>query len=183
MRSYITQMLRSSTKIAALIVGVLILKIINLPSFAKTAHDFTFTSIDGGLIALSQYKGKVILLVNSASKCGFTGQYTGLQNLWRRYRKRGLVVIGVPSDDFGGQEFDDSKRVKTFCELNYDIDFPMTEITRLKGPQKHPYYKWIAEQHGGLAVPRWNFHKHLIDGDGNLIDFLFQRRRQSRSKY
>ena len=139
---------------------------------ALTAHDFSFTSIDGGDLSLETYRGKVVLLVNTASMCGFTGQYEGLQTLWTEYKDKGLVVLGVPSDDFGGQELDDAEQVKEFCTLNYGIDFPMADIVRVKGPNAHPYYKWVADVHGGLAVPHWNFHKHLIDGNGNLVDWF-----------
>ena len=139
---------------------------------ALTAHDFSFTSIDGGDLPLATYRGKVVLLVNTASMCGFTSQYEGLQSLWTEYKGKGLVVLGVPSDDFGGQELDDAKKVKEFCTLNYGIDFPMADIVRVKGPNAHPYYKWVADAHGGLAVPRWNFHKHVIDGNGDLVDWF-----------
>ena len=143
-----------------------------MPADAATAHDFTFTSIDGGDLRLADYKGKVVLLVNTASMCGFTGQYEGLQSLWSEYKNRGLVVLGVPSDDFGGQELDTAEQVKSFCTLNYGIDFPLADIVVVKGPDAHPYYRWIADVYGALAVPRWNFHKHLIDGDGKLLDWF-----------
>ncbi len=143
-----------------------------MPAAAATAHDFSFTSIDGGNLPLAEYKGKVVLLVNTASMCGFTGQYEALQKLWENYKHRGLVVLGVPSDDFGRQELDTADEVKSFCTLNYGIDFPMADISVVKGPDAHPYYKWIADMHGGLAVPRWNFHKHVIDGNGNLVDWF-----------
>ena len=143
-----------------------------MPAVAATAHDFSFISIDGGDLPLADYKGKVVLLVNPASMCGFTSQYEGLQSLWSDYRDRGLVVLGVPSDDFGGQELDTNKQVKAFCTLNYGIDFPMTDIAVVAGPNAHPYYKWIADVHGSLAIPRWNFHKHVIDADGNLVDWF-----------
>ena len=99
-----------------------------MPAAAATAHDFSFTSIDGGDLRLADYKGKVVLLVNTASLCGFTGQYEGLQSLWLDYKDRGLVVIGVPSDDFGGQEMDTAEQVKSFCTLNYGIDVPLADI-------------------------------------------------------
>ena len=104
--------------------------------------------------------------------CGFTGQYRGLQGLWTEYKDRGLVVLGVPSDDFGGQELDTAEQVKSFCTLNYNIDFPMTDIAVVKGPNAHPYYKWVANAHGSLAMPRWNFHKHVISADGKLLDWF-----------
>ena len=143
-----------------------------MPATAATAHDFSFTSIDGSELRLADYKGKIVLLVNTASMCGFTGQYEGLQSLWLDYRDRGLIVLGVPSDDFGGQELDTAEQVKSFCTLNYGIDFPLTDIVVVKGPNAHPYYKWIADEHGSLAVPRWNFHKHVIDADGKLVDWF-----------
>lgn len=143
-----------------------------MPAIATTAHDFSFTSIDGGDLPLANYKGKVVLLVNTASMCGFTGQYEGLQGLWSDYKDRGLVVLGVPTDDFGGQELDTAEQVKSFCTLNYGIDFPMADIASVKGPKAHPYYKWVADVHGSLALPRWNFHKHVIDADGKLVDWF-----------
>ena len=146
------------------------------------AHDFTFERIEGGALPLADYRGKTLLLVNTASQCGFTGQYAALQDLWETYRDRGLVVLGVPSDDFGGQELDSAAEVKSFCTINYDIDFPMTDIVSVKGASAHPYYKWVAEAHGGLALPRWNFHKHLVDADGNLVDWFVSTTSPSSSK-
>ena len=143
-----------------------------MPAIAATAHDFSFTGIDGVDLRLADYKGRVVLLVNTASMCGFTGQYEGLQSLWLDYKDRGLIVLGVPSDDFGGQELDTAKQVKSFCTLNYSINFPLADITVVKGPNAHPYYKWVADVHGALAVPRWNFYKHLIGPDGKLVDWF-----------
>jgi glutathione peroxidase len=136
-----------------------------------TAHDFTFESIDGGPLRLADYADRPILLVNTASMCGFTPQYESLQSLWAEYRDRGLVVLGVPSDDFGGQEYDSSAEIKQFCEINYGIDFPMTEKVAVKGDDAHPYYRWVGTQ-GRLMVPKWNFHKHLIDGEGRIVDWF-----------
>ena len=165
-------MTRKRTYRLSLLLALFMLKGGIMPAVAATAHDFSFTSIDGGALPLETYRGKVVLLVNTASMCGFTGQYEGLQSLWTEYKDKGLVVLGVPSDDFGGQELDDAKQVKEFCTLNYGIDFPMADIVHVKGPNAHPYYKWIADAHGGLAVPRWNFHKHVIDGNGDLVDWF-----------
>ena len=148
----------------------------------QSAHDFIFTSIDGADLPLANFKGKAVLIVNTASMCGFTSQYRGLQALWNNYRERGLVVLGVPSDDFGGQELDSAAEVKSFCTINYDIDFPMTDIVSVKGASAHPYYKWVAEAHGGLALPRWNFHKHLVNADGNLVDWFVPTTSPSSSK-
>ena len=136
-----------------------------------TAHDFTFENIEGGALPLAQFAGRPVLLVNTASMCGFTPQYEALQEVWEQYRERGLVVLGVPSDDFGRQEYGSAAEIKQFCEINYGIDFPMTEKVKVKGPDAHPYYQWVKAQ-GGLKVPRWNFYKHVIDADGNLVEWF-----------
>jgi len=161
-----------------LFVGFLVLLEVMMPvsdpvkaATPVTAHEFIFENIEGGPLPLAEFKGKIVLLVNTASQCGFTPQYEGLQRLWEAYRERGLVVLGVPSDDFGGQEPGNASQIKTFCEVTFGIDFPMTDKVRIKGPDAHPYYQWVATQ-GMLKVPRWNFHKHLIDGDGNLVDWF-----------
>ena len=137
-----------------------------------SAFDFSFTSIDGAQLDLSDYRGKALLVVNTASRCGFTPQYTGLQTLWSDYRDKGLVVIGVPSDNFGGQELDSEAEVKQFCEVNFNIDFPMTAITQIKGESAHPFYKWAKKQVGMIGKPKWNFHKYLIGRDGQIIDWF-----------
>lgn len=147
-----------------------------IKAFAKTstgmtAHDFSFTSIDGQPLPLKQFKGKALLVVNTASQCGFTPQYTDLQSVWARYRDKGLVVLGVPSNDFGGQEPGSSAEIKTFCEVNFDVDFPLTEKAVVSGDKAHPFYKWAAAEFGELAKPHWNFHKYLIDGNGNPVDW------------
>ncbi|MBI1363612.1 MAG: redoxin domain-containing protein [Proteobacteria bacterium] len=132
----------------------------------RTAWDFSFTSIDGDPMPLSQYKGKVLLVVNTASQCGFTPQYDGLQALWDKYRDQGLVVVGVPSDAFN-QELNTAAEVKGFCETKFHITFPMTDITAVTGDTAHPFYKWI---HAKLdSQPRWNFFKYLIGRDGQPI--------------
>ena len=169
--NHIAQMLKKFRLILCLFLSLFVVKGGVMPA-AATAHDFSFLSISGGDLRLADFKGKVILLVNTASMCGFTGQYEGLQSLWADYRDRGLIVLGVPSDDFGGQELDTAEQVKSFCTLNYGIDFPLADITVVKGPNAHPYYKWIASVYGSLAMPRWNFHKHVIDADGNLVDWF-----------
>ena len=131
----------------------------------KTAHDFAFTAIEGGALPLSTYAGKPVLVVNTASRCGFTYQYDGLQALYDRYRDKGLVVLGVPSQDFR-QELATSEDVKKFCEVNFDLDFPMTEIEKVKGRNAHPLFVWLAEQG---ATPDWNFNKFLIAPDGTFV--------------
>lgn len=138
----------------------------------NNAYDFSFTSIEGERLALSNFSGKVILLVNTASRCGFTPQYEGLQTLWDKYKSQGLVVLGVPSGDFGGQELETSEKIKEFCEVNFSIDFPMTEKTEVTGKQAHPFYAWALKELGAKAKPRWNFHKYLVGKDGQLIDWF-----------
>ena len=152
--NHIAPMLRKAYPLLFLFLCLFVMKEEVMSAAATTAHDFSFTSIDGGDVRLADYKGKVILLVNTASMCGFTRQYEGLQSLWSDYKDRGLVVLGVPSDDFGGQELNTAEQVKSFCKLNYGIDFPLADITVVKGPNAHPYYRWIADVHGSLAVPR-----------------------------
>lgn len=137
---------------------------------AESAHDFTFRSIEGDPLPLSDFAGKAVLLVNTASFCGFTPQYEQLQAVWEDYRARGLVVLGVPSDDFGGQEYGDNAQIKQFCDVNFGIDFPMTEKQDVKGPTAHPLYAWIGGQLERNAEPRWNFHKFLIDPEGRVVE-------------
>ena len=138
----------------------------------KTAYDFSFTAIDGKLLPLENFKGKVILVVNTASRCGFTPQYSDLQNVWEKYRDKGFVVLGVPSNDFGGQEPGTEEEIKTFCEINYNINFPMTSKVTVKGRNAHPLYKWAGERFGFAGKPKWNFHKYLISADGILVDWF-----------
>lgn len=139
---------------------------------AQTAHDFAFTSIEGTPLPLADFRGKALLVVNTASQCGFTPQYEGLEKLWRDYRDRGFVVLGVPSNDFGGQEPGSEAQIKEFCEVNFAVDFPMTAKAHVRGDDAHPFYRWAAEQAGVLGVPRWNFHKYLIAADGHFVDWF-----------
>lgn len=136
------------------------------------AHDFTFTAIDGGPLPLKRYTGRALMIVNTASRCGFTKQYADLQALWERFRSRGLIVIGVPSDDFGGQEPGTESQIKEFCEVTFGIDFPMTSKERVSGNHAHPFYVWAAATLGSIAKPRWNFHKYLVAPDGRLVDWF-----------
>ncbi len=139
------------------------------PSAQKTAHDFSFISIDGTPMPLSNFAGKVLLVVNTASRCGFTAQYEGLQKLWSTYQDRGLVVLGVPSNDFGGQEPGNAEEIKEFCTINFNINFPMTEKYAVSGKDAHPFYQWASQQAGFLGGPKWNFHKYLIAADGRFL--------------
>lgn len=138
----------------------------------KTAHEFTFTSIEGEPLSMKQFAGKAVLVVNTASRCGFTPQYEGLQTLWETYREQGLVVLGVPSGDFGNQELSSSGKIKEFCEVNFAIDFPLTEKTEVSGDRAHPFYAWAGAELGAAAKPRWNFHKYLVGKDGRLITWF-----------
>jgi len=133
------------------------------------AYDFAFTSIEGAPLPLAKFKGKPVLIVNTASKCGLTPQYAGLETLEKTYGPKGLVLIGVPSNDFGGQEPGTEAEIKTFCDTKYGVTFPMTRKEKVVGGAAHPFYKWAAETLGPANVPKWNFHKYLIDADGELI--------------
>jgi glutathione peroxidase len=132
------------------------------------AHDFTFTGIGGEKLPLDRFKGKPVLVVNTASECGFTPQYAGLQKLWQRYKDRGLIVLGVPSNDFGGQEPGTEPEIAAFCTKNYGVDFPLTAKVDVVGAKAHPFYKWLASELGDAGQPRWNFHKYLIGPDGAI---------------
>lgn len=138
----------------------------------QTAHEFAFASIEGAPLEMKQYAGKAVLVVNTASRCGFTPQYEGLQTLWDTYKDKGLVVLGVPSGDFGGQELSTSGEIKEFCEVNFAIDFPLTEKTEVSGDNAHPFYAWAGAELGAAAKPRWNFHKYLVGKDGRLITWF-----------
>ena len=135
---------------------------------AEDAYPFEFTAIDGGKLPLSGWRGRPVLVVNTASFCGYTPQYEGLEAVWRRYRDRGLVVLGVPSNDFGRQEPGSAAEIREFCTTNYQVDFPLAEKCRVLGPEAHPFYRWVADTLGEGAAPRWNFHKYLIGPDGRL---------------
>lgn len=137
--------------------------------------DWTTVSIDsieGGKLDTAAYKGKVVLLVNTASFCGFTGQYKDLEALWRKYKDRGLVLLGVPANDFGAQEPGSNAEIKQFCDANFDVTFPLADKQVVVGDKAHPLYRWAAKQTGPLGVPTWNFHKILIGRDGRVIDWF-----------
>jgi glutathione peroxidase len=136
---------------------------------AQSAHDFEFTAIDGAPLPLAQYKDKVVLVVNTASECGLTPQYDGLEALWRDYKDKGLVVLGVPSNDFGAQEPGSEAQIHDFCRTSFGVDFPMTSKQVVKGDAAHPFYRWAKERLGEAGEPKWNFHKILIGKDGEPI--------------
>ena len=132
---------------------------------STNAYDYEFKSIDGDKIKLSDYKGKVIVVVNVASRCGYTPQYEGLQSLWSNYKNKDLIVLGVPTNNFR-QEPGSNKEIKDFCESNFGITFPMTEKISVIGNNSHPFYKWAKEDYGIGAIPKWNFHKIIIGKEG-----------------
>jgi glutathione peroxidase len=139
-------------------------------NYEKLAYDFSFNDIDGTELKLSEYKGKIIIIVNVASKCGFTNQYEDLQKIWEKYQSKGIVILGVPSNDFGSQEPGNNTEIKIFCEAKFGISFPMTEKVNVKGTKTHPFYLWAFKNHGKSAVPKWNFHKIIIDRNGKISD-------------
>ena len=136
-------------------------------NYEKKIYDFSIKSITDETINLKNYKNKVILIVNTASYCGFTKQYVELQELWDLYKEKGLIVLGVPSNSFN-QEKDNNTDIKDFCEVNFNINFPLTTLTEVKGTSAHEIYKWAKENHGKSAVPKWNFHKILINKEGKI---------------
>ena len=133
-------------------------------------YDLSIKNIDGKVINLSKYKNKAILLVNVASKCGFTKQYTGLQKIWDIYKDKGLIVLGIPSNQFGGQEPGTNEEIKKFCTINFNITFPITDKVDVKGDKAHEIYKWAKKNYGKSTIPKWNFHKILINKEGKIQD-------------
>jgi len=138
--------------------------------YEKLFFELNIKNINGELLDLNQFKGKAVLLVNVASKCGFTKQYTELQKLYDLYKDKGLVVIGIPSNQFGGQEPGSNEEIKNFCETNFNITFPMTEKVDVKGENANELYSWAKKNHGKSTIPKWNFHKILINKDGKVQD-------------
>jgi glutathione peroxidase len=136
---------------------------------SASAHEFSFDSIDGAPLPMTDFRGKVVLVVNTASQCGLTPQYSGLEQLYSDYRDRGLVVLGVPCNQFAGQEPGAEAEIKAFCETRFAVDFPLTSKVDVKGAGAHPFYKWAEGQLGEPAVPVWNFHKILVGKQGEAI--------------
>jgi glutathione peroxidase len=145
---------------------------LTMTASAASLYDFTLTGIDGKPMALDQFKGKAVLLVNTASECGYTGQYDGLEALYLANKDKCLVIIGVPSNDFGGQEPGKAEEIATFCKMNYGVTFPLADKTVVKGKAAHPVYQWAANEAGMLGTPKWNFHKYLFGRDGAFIDWF-----------
>ena len=138
-------------------------------NYEKIFFDFKINSITGEIINLKDYQNKLVLIVNTASYCGFTKQYDDLQLLWEKYRSDGLIVLGVPSNSFNQEKKADTE-VKEFCDVNFNIDFPMTTITEVKGENSHEIFKWAKKNYGKSAIPKWNFHKILINKEGKIED-------------
>ena len=138
--------------------------------YDKLFFDLSIKSIDSKVINFSDYKGKTILLVNVASNCGFTKQYSDLQALYDKYKEKDFIVLGVPSNQFGGQEPGSNEEIKDFCETNFNITFPITDKIDVKGDNAHLLYKWAKENHGKSTIPKWNFHKILINKEGKIQD-------------
>ena len=137
-------------------------------NYENLAYDFQFRDLDGSTLSLSEYKGKIIIVINVASQCGFTNQYKDMQEIWEKYQKKGIILLGVPSNDFGAQEPGNNSEIKNFCEAKFGITFPMTEKVSVKGDKAHPFYIWAKNNHGKSAVPKWNFHKIIIDKSGKI---------------
>ena len=152
---------------AVILIGMFNFKTATNANYEQTFFDFSIKSNTGEIINLNKYKNNVILIVNTASYCGFTKQYSDMQKLWDEYKKDGLVVIGVPSNSFNQEKSKDTE-VKEFCEVNFNITFPITTITNVKGDEAHEIYKWASENHGKSAIPKWNFHKILINKYGKV---------------
>src|SRR5260370_17897546 len=134
----------------------------------EDVYRFRFVAIDGESLPLDAWRGRPVFVVNTASFCGYTPQYSDLEALWQRHRDRGLMVLGVPSNDFGRQEPGSADEIKQFCATNYAVDFPLTEKCRVIGGAAHPFYRWVADNLGEAGTPRWNFHKYLVGPDGQL---------------
>ena len=152
-------------------------------NYEKLAFDFKFNDLDGSELSLKNYSGKVIVVVNVASQCGFTSQYEDMQKVWEKYQNKGLVMLGVPSNDFGKQEPGSSKEIKNFCEAKFGISFPMTEKVIVKGKNAHPFFIWAKKNHGSSAVPKWNFHKIIINKSGKIEDTFASITKPSSKKF
>ena len=150
--------------------------------YSELATNFKFNGIDGNVIDINDYKNKVIVVVNVASRCGFTNQYEDLQQLWVNYKDKDVIVIGVPSDNFR-QEPGSNKEIKDFCETNFGIDFPITEKTNVIGNNSHPFFLWAKQNHGVSAVPKWNFHKIIVGKNGKILETFSSITKPSSKKF
>ena len=152
-------------------------------NYDKLAYDFKFKNLDGSNLNLSEFKEKVIIVINVASQCGFTNQYEDMQNIWEKYQKKDVVILGVPSNDFGQQEPGNSQEIKNFCEAKFGISFPMTEKVSVKGTNAHPFYSWAHKNFGKSAIPKWNFHKIIIDKNGKVAETFSSLTNPSSGKF
>jgi glutathione peroxidase len=142
-------------------------------AMAATFYDFSAKALDGNDVSMADYKGKVVLVVNVASKCGFTPQYTGLEELYKKYKDRGLVILGFPCNQFGNQEPGSSAEIKQFCSLNYPVSFPIFSKVEVNGDNAHPLYNYLKHEQTGLLgteAVKWNFTKFLVDRSGKVVD-------------
>ena len=156
-------------QIIALLAGVVATPALAQTGMSRmTAYAFSFTGLKGGDIKLADFAGKPILVVNTASLCGYTPQYAGLQELWQRYHARGLMIVGVPSNDFGGQEPGGATEIEHTAHQGYGVAFPLAAKAAVRGDGQHPFYKWAAAERP-LELPRWNFHKYLVGRDGHIV--------------
>ena len=176
-------MIFNKFKYTALILMMTFFTTIVEGNYDKIAYDFKFNDLDGSNLNLSEYKDKVIVVVNVASQCGFTKQYEGMQTIWEKYESKGIIMLGVPSNDFGNQEPGNNKDIKNFCEAKFGITFPMTEKVSVKGENAHPFYKWAEKNYGKGAIPKWNFHKIIIGKDGKIEDTFASITKPSSKKF
>ena len=151
-------------------------------TYEKLAYDFSFKDLDGSELNLKEFKNKVLVVTNVASRCGFTSQYEDLQTIWESYQDKGLVVIGVPSNSFN-QEPGSNDEIKNFCEAKFGISFQMTQKVEVKGENAHPFYKWANENFGNNAIPKWNFHKIVIGKNGKVFDTFASMTKPTSKKF
>ena len=165
---------------------ILFMSIFSTSSFGSNdtlVYNLNFNDLDGTPLKLSEFQDKVIVVVNVASQCGFTSQYEDMQKIWEKYQKSGLVILGVPSNDFGNQEPGTNSEIKNFCEAKFGITFPMTEKVFVKGEEAHPFYKWAKDSYGKSAIPKWNFHKIIIGKNGKVIDTFSSMTKPTSKKF
>ena len=151
--------------------------------YSTLAYDFKFNDLDGSELNLNEFKDKVIVVINVASQCGFTKQYDDMQKIWDKYQDKGVIMLGIPSNDFGKQEPGSNEEIKNFCEAKFGITFPMAEKVSVKGENAHPFYIWARENHGKSAIPKWNFHKIIIGKDGKVLDTFASMTNPSSKKF
>jgi len=170
-------------KIFLILLMTTILGNVGEANYDKLAYDFKFKNLDGSNLNLSEFKEKVIIVINVASQCGFTNQYEDMQSIWEKYQKKDVVILGVPSNDFGQQEPGNSQEIKNFCEAKFGISFPMTEKVSVKGTNAHPFYSWAHKNFGKSAIPKWNFHKIIIDKNGKVAETFSSLTNPSSGKF